>query len=104
MEVIRAYEYEIQFRPGDRLCVYTDGVAEAVNEKLEQYGTDRLAERLNQLKDLDQQTILEGVLNDIRRFAGTADQFDDITLLGLTYRGDEKAAPARGDTGENSPG
>ena len=104
MEVIRAYEYEIQFRPGDRLCVYTDGVAEAVNEKLEQYGTDRLAERLNQLKDSDQQTILEGVLNDIRRFAGTADQFDDITLLGLTYRGDEKAAPARGDAGENSPG
>ena len=104
MEQTKMNEYELQFRPGDRLCVYTDGVAEAVNEKLEQYGTDRLAERLNQLKDSDQQTILEGVLNDIRRFAGTADQFDDITLLGLTYRGDEKAAPARGDVGENSPG
>ncbi len=95
MEQIKTNEYELQFNPGDRLCVYTDGVAEAVNEKLEQYGTERLLERLNRLKDADQKTALEGVLQDIRDFAGTADQFDDITLLGLTYRGDEKASPAR---------
>ena len=29
---------------------------------------------------------LEDVLQDIRNFAGKAEQFDDITMLGLTYR------------------
>ena len=80
-------EYEVQLNPGDRLFVYTDGVPEATNEKREQYGTNRMTEQLNRLKDSDQKTILEGVLQDIRNYAGTADQFDDITMLGLTYKG-----------------
>ena len=80
-------DYDIQLNPGDRVFVYTDGVPEAVNEKLKQYGTGRMQEQLNRLKDADQKTILEGVLQDIRQFAGTADQFDDITMLGLAYKG-----------------
>ena len=31
---------------------------------------------------------LESVLRDIRNFAGAAEQFDDITMLGITYRRD----------------
>ena len=78
-------EYEIRLNPGDRIFVYTDGAAEAINEKQEQYGTDRLLDVLNRLKDQDQKAILEGVLQDIRAFAGSAEQFDDITMLGITY-------------------
>ena len=77
--------YEIRLNPGDRFFVYTDGVTEAMNEKHRQYGTDRMLEQLNTLKDSDQKTVLGGVLQDIRNFAGTAEQFDDITMLGLTY-------------------
>ena len=78
-------EYEIQLQSGDRLFVYTDGVPEAINENREQYGTKRLTERLNVLKDLPQQEILNGVLEDVRQFAGGEEQFDDITMLGITY-------------------
>ncbi len=78
-------EYEIRLNPGDRNFVYTDGAAEAINEKQEQYGTDRLLDVLNRLKDQDQKAILEGVLQDIRAFAGIAEQFDDITMLGIAY-------------------
>ena len=78
--------YEIQLNPGDRLFVYTDGVPEAINEKKEAYGTGRLVTWLNRLKHLSQQKILEGVLQNIRNFAGTAEQFDDITMIGLDYR------------------
>ena len=77
--------YEIQLNPGDRLFVYTDGVPEAINEKAEAYGTDRLVQRLNRQRNSTQQKTLEDVLQDIRNFAGSAEQFDDITMLGLTY-------------------
>ena len=84
-ENIVVNEYEIQFAPGDRLFVYTDGVPEAVNEKNEQYGTARMTEQLNKLKNRDQQHMLEGMLQDIRNYSGTAEQFDDITMLGFTF-------------------
>jgi len=81
-------EYEIRMNPGDRIFVYTDGIPEAENEKKEQYGTDRLLQQLNRQKDADQKTVLEGLLQDIRKFTGAVEQFDDITMLGLTYKGD----------------
>ena len=81
-----AKEYEIQFNPGDRFFVYTDGVPEAMNEKNEQYGTARMVEQLNKLKNRDQQNLLEGMLQDIKNYAGTAEQFDDITMLGFTFK------------------
>ena len=72
--------------PGDVLFQYTDGVPEAINEKEEAYGLERLADRLNRLRNVSQEWALEDVLQDIRNFAGKAEQFDDITMLGLTYR------------------
>ena len=81
-------EYEIRLEPGDRIFVYTDGVTEAVNENREQYREERLREKLNSGKDADQKTLLKGVLQDIVGFAGAAEQFDDITMVGLTYNGD----------------
>jgi len=85
MNGIKVPEYEIQMNPGDRIFVYTDGVPEAINEKNEAYGTDRLVSRLNRVKGYPQDYILKVILQDIRNFAGSAEQFDDITMLGLTY-------------------
>ena len=88
MEGVPLKEYEIDLNAGDRLFVYTDGVPEAINEKEEAYGTDRLTMKLNQLKNVPQEQALESVLRDIRNFAGAAEQFDDITMLGITYNGE----------------
>ena len=63
-------------------------MTEAMNEKQQQYGTGRMLEELNSLKDSDQETVLRGVLGDIRNYAGSAEQFDDITMLGLTFQGE----------------
>jgi len=49
---------------------------------------NRLLEQLNSPGPSDQKSVLGGVLRDIRSFAGAADQFDDITMLGLTYKGE----------------
>ncbi len=82
---IRIPEYKVQLNPGDRVFVYTDGVPEAINECNEAYGTQRLTARLNRVRHASQEYILKDILTDIRNFAGSAEQFDDITMLGFTY-------------------
>ena len=86
MEDIPRKEFEITLEPGDRLFVYTDGIPEAINGKEEAYGTERLLACLNALKDQSQAELLPGVLADVRKFCGGAEQFDDITMLGITYK------------------
>ena len=90
MEGTRFKEYEVQFEPGDRLFVYTDGVPEAVNKTLDQYGTDRLVQILNETRDLDIKEVLPAVLQNIQEFAMGVDQFDDITMLEFVFKPDEQ--------------
>ena len=85
MPGIRAKEYEIRMDPGDRLFVFTDGVPEAINEQIEQYGPDRMLDVLNRMKDEPMAEILPELRRDISDFVGSEDQFDDITMLGFTY-------------------
>ena len=102
MDNIPMREYEMKLGPGDRLFVYTDGVPEAINSAEEAYGTDRLVSRLNALRDKPEQETLESVLQDIRNFAGEKEQFDDITMIGFTYRGPGEN-PEPGNTEKELP-
>lgn len=83
MEGSRYKEYELQIEPGDRLFLYTDGVAEATNAHNELYGTDRMLDALNRNKDESCETLLHRLKEDIDAFVGEAPQFDDITMLSL---------------------
>lgn len=83
MEDMKYKEYELQLQPGDTLFLYTDGVAEATNEKKELFGTQRLLSTLNEKKDVEVHSLLEDVKVGIDGFVGDAPQFDDITMLGF---------------------
>jgi serine phosphatase RsbU (regulator of sigma subunit) len=89
MENMRFSEYELKLNPGDRLFVYTDGIPEAIDLDEQQYGTDRLTAKLNTLRDATMAQTLPAVREDVARFAGKAEQFDDITMLGFAYYGEE---------------
>ena len=80
-------EYTLELKPGDRIFVYTDGVPEAINKEEKAYGTTRLVEKLNSVKNASQEETLAAVYRDIVGFAGEAEQFDDITMIGYTYNG-----------------
>ena len=67
----------------DILYTYTDGVTEAVDEKKELYGDPRLLEFVNAHPTEDVKELLENVLADVKQFAGTAEQADDITMLAV---------------------
>ncbi|MCR5089880.1 MAG: PP2C family protein-serine/threonine phosphatase [Oscillospiraceae bacterium] len=87
MENIPFRQHEFQMNPGDSLFVYTDGIAEATNEKQELYGTDRMLEALNRDPDAQPEQVLGNVAHDISRFVAGADQFDDMTMLCFRYQG-----------------
>ena len=82
-------EHDFELSPGDRLFVYTDGVAEAMNVERELFGTDRLLTILNSDPNAAPRQVLENVRNGIDAFVGEAEQFDDITMLSFAYYGSD---------------
>ena len=86
-------EHTITLKPGDMLYLYTDGVTEAMDSALQQYGEHRLQKLLS---FMDQEIVpdpLNGiacsicrlVAEDVDRFANGAEQSDDRTMLCIRY-------------------
>ena len=73
----------LQLEPGDTLLLYTDGVTEAINTEDKEYGEGRLEKQLAQCSNLSCQEIIDKVKDDVKAFAGEAEQSDDITLFAL---------------------
>lgn len=86
-EGMKYTEYELRMEPGAKIFVYTDGVPEATDAEENMYGTDRMVEALNEAHGEPPEKILEEVERSVRGFVGDAEQFDDLTMLCLEYRG-----------------
>ena len=84
---VRYVEYELSLKPGTKLFLYTDGVPEAANSRNEMFGTDRMLEALNAEPSVAPETLLRHVQEAIDGFVLDAEQFDDITMLCVEYRG-----------------
>ena len=80
-------EYEFRMEPGDKIFVYTDGVAEAMNSEKELFGTDRMLDALNKEPQEKPQQILKNVRDAVDTFVGNSEQFDDLTMLCFEYKG-----------------
>ncbi len=78
---------EFELQPGDCIFVYTDGVPEAANDAEEMFGEEQLCEALNQRPDAEPEELIRHVHETVNRFAGNAEQFDDITMLCMKYYG-----------------
>ena len=87
MEGLHFRETEFILAPGDSLYLYTDGVPEAANANEELFGTERMLEALNKNPDAPSKELLHKVKESIDVFVGSAPQFDDITMLSITYFG-----------------
>ena len=87
MENVKYKEYELQLEKGDKLFVYTDGVPEATNRDKELFGLERMIKALNAAGSGTPKEILEEVRTAVDAFVGKAEQFDDLTMLCLEYKG-----------------
>lgn len=72
--------------PGATLLLYSDGATDAIDPASAIYGEDRVISSLSAPPGGTAESVVCQVLNGIDRFADTADQTDDITLLALTFR------------------
>ena len=82
-------EYEILLEPGSEIFLYTDGVPEATDAGNNMFGTDRMLDALNSEKEAHPEKILKNVRASVDAFVQEAEQFDDLTMLCLEYKGDQ---------------
>ena len=87
LDGVRYKEYELKLQPGDKMFLYTDGVAEAMNSENELFGTERMLEALNREPQEKPQKILKNVRSAVDQFVGNSEQFDDLTMLCFEYKG-----------------
>ncbi|MCR5590854.1 MAG: PP2C family protein-serine/threonine phosphatase [Lachnospiraceae bacterium] len=80
-------EYELTLEPGSKLFVYTDGVPEATDSDNNMFGEDRMLCALNVDPNAPAETILKNVRDEVDSFVKGAEQFDDLTMLCVEYKG-----------------
>lgn len=72
---------QVTLAPGDQLVLYTDGLTEAHNGALEQFGSERLLEHLAMASERRAVAVHDGIQARVSGFVGEAPQFDDLTLM-----------------------
>jgi sigma-B regulation protein RsbU (phosphoserine phosphatase) len=79
-------EVSLFAQPGDAIVFVSDGILDAENAHSEMYGNDRLAALLCANRDQPAQAIADAILDDVAKFQGAQDRFDDETIIVLRVR------------------
>lgn len=77
------FEEKFFLQSGDILFFYTDGLNEAMNEKDEEFGLEKVKDIILQNAEKSSKKIIEIITEQVDKFRGDALQNDDITLLCL---------------------
>jgi phosphoserine phosphatase RsbU/P len=76
----------VNLKPDDIVVLYTDGVTEATNPGNELFGENNLVKHLGLIDHLAFSEIPQKLIEDVRNFAGIAEQSDDIAILVMKYK------------------
>lgn len=74
-------EAAVSFRPGDVLVVYSDGVSEAMNIDMVQFGEAKLMGSIDSSSGAPAEAMIANLVKAVHAHAGKAPQYDDITAL-----------------------
>ena len=66
---IKAYEFE--YKPGDMMVLYTDGITEAKDGKGEEFGYDRLLTTVEEVSSLTAKQVQDHLISKLYEFSGT---------------------------------
>ena len=73
---------EVDYRSGDRLALFTDGLIEEFDHDGNEFGEERLIRHLKDVKSPGGiEESIQRIINDLRNFTGTCPMHDDITLI-----------------------
>ncbi len=76
-----AHTLRFKVKPGDILCLYTDGLTEAKNPEGEMFGENRLYSLIERNKMLNAEDIAETIQKAFINFKQDAPLTDDVTLI-----------------------
>jgi serine phosphatase RsbU (regulator of sigma subunit) len=74
-------ERTVALAQGDLVVLFTDGISETMNEAFDCYGEARLSKVIEQYAHLPFDQLRSYILAELRAFAGSADQHDDMTMI-----------------------
>ena len=81
-------QYQFNLQPGDSIVLYTDGLEDAQNVAGERRTIQPSIDILESLEpNLEPVQINALLLKEVNNYIGTANQFDDITILTVNYYG-----------------
>lgn len=79
-------EQTLDLKEGERLYLYSDGIIEAMDPEREQYGVERLTEKLNNSRSLSLDESLDLISDEIDRWTVGLGCGDDFSLLALEIK------------------
>ncbi len=74
-------EEEIPLKPGQTFAFFSDGITEAMNEYNDLFGEEKLQKILKNNTSANSNEIMNKIWNAVKKFRGTADQNDDMTMV-----------------------
>ena len=84
--VVTGVEFEprqTEMRPGDLVLFYTDGVTDAINREVDEFGLERLVRVVQAHQSEPAAGVVRAIDGAVSEFVGDAPQFDDLTLVVL---------------------
>lgn len=75
---------ETVLNSGEKLLLYTDGIPEAMNEESEEYSDEKLELFFSRFNHTTADYFISNMIHEIKNYAGSAPQSDDITILYLS--------------------
>jgi phosphoserine phosphatase RsbU/P len=79
-------ERTIELKPGDRLCVYSDGILELRNKAQTQFGMNRLSQALRDTRQHSLDQSVDGVFAATTQWRDGAPLSDDLSMVALHVR------------------
>lgn len=80
-------EEKIEFRKGEVLVVFSDGIQDAVDSAGERFGAEKIEQIVRKHMDSSAAEIAVEILEEVKRHVSDTPQFDDMTLLVMKRSG-----------------
>ena len=78
-------EHSVEFAPGDRLVLYSDGLIEAIDDDGEPFGFDRFERTIVSNGEMSADDMNRAILSAVRKFTRNRPPEDDQTLVVIAF-------------------
>ncbi len=81
LEDVSYQKDEISINPGDSLLIYSDGISEAMNDRMEEFGDEKLRKIVQRDNGNSANDVIEKIIAAVNLHFGDASQNDDMTII-----------------------